>query len=172
MYINGVFRSVSVAWDYFWKGAKMLSSTKHTALDPKNKQQQQDVCDGFLLVFTWWWCHVMSLSVTTYPFPWGHGLLLLEPIPALHDGDISVFNRVVCLCIYQFRKTRDRIAHRELANTSLNWPARATATGQPCSQVFMCWILPKFSLLSLVSTALPTPALTMSVYTLVTDRWF
>ena len=27
-------------------------------------------------------CHVMSLSVTAYPFPWGHGVLLLEPIPA------------------------------------------------------------------------------------------
>ena len=28
-------------------------------------------------------CHVMSLSVTAYPFPWGCGVLLLEPIPAL-----------------------------------------------------------------------------------------
>ena len=32
-------------------------------------------------------CHVMSLSVTTYPFPWGHGLLLLEPIPVLSQGE-------------------------------------------------------------------------------------
>ena len=31
-------------------------------------------------------CHVMSLSVTAYPFPWGHGVLLLEPIPALSQG--------------------------------------------------------------------------------------
>ena len=29
---------------------------------------------------------VMSLSVTAYPFPWGHGVLLLEPIPALSQG--------------------------------------------------------------------------------------
>ena len=28
----------------------------------------------------------MSLSVTAYPFPWGHGVLLLEPIPALSQG--------------------------------------------------------------------------------------
>ena len=32
-------------------------------------------------------CHVMSLSVTAYPFPWGHGVLLLEPIPALSQGE-------------------------------------------------------------------------------------
>ena len=29
---------------------------------------------------------VMSLSVTAYPFPWGHGVLLLEPIPASSQG--------------------------------------------------------------------------------------
>ena len=32
-------------------------------------------------------CHVMSLPVTTYPFPWGRGMLLLEPIPALSQGE-------------------------------------------------------------------------------------
>ena len=31
--------------------------------------------------------NVMSLSVTAYPFPWGHGVLLLEPIPALSQGE-------------------------------------------------------------------------------------
>ena len=31
-------------------------------------------------------CHVMSLSVTAYPFPWGRGVLLLEPIPASSQG--------------------------------------------------------------------------------------
>ena len=30
---------------------------------------------------------VMSLSVTAYPFPWGRGVLLLEPIPALSQGE-------------------------------------------------------------------------------------
>ena len=29
----------------------------------------------------------MSLSVTAYPFPWGRGMLLLEPIPALSQGE-------------------------------------------------------------------------------------
>ena len=28
----------------------------------------------------------MSLSITAYPFTWGHGVLLLEPIPALSQG--------------------------------------------------------------------------------------
>ena len=28
----------------------------------------------------------MSLSVTAYPFPWGRGVLLLEPIPASSQG--------------------------------------------------------------------------------------
>ena len=28
-------------------------------------------------------CRAMSLSVTAYAFPWGRGVLLLEPIPAL-----------------------------------------------------------------------------------------
>ena len=32
-------------------------------------------------------CHVMSFSVTAYPFPWGHRVLLLEPIPALSQGE-------------------------------------------------------------------------------------
>ena len=31
--------------------------------------------------------HVMSLSITAYPFPWGHRVLLLEPIPALSQGE-------------------------------------------------------------------------------------
>ena len=31
--------------------------------------------------------HVMSWSVAAYPFPWGHGMLLLEPIPALSQGE-------------------------------------------------------------------------------------
>ena len=31
--------------------------------------------------------NVMSLSVTAYPFPWGCGVLLLEPIPALSQGE-------------------------------------------------------------------------------------
>ena len=30
---------------------------------------------------------VMSLSVTAHPFPWGRGMLLLEPIPALSQGE-------------------------------------------------------------------------------------
>ena len=29
----------------------------------------------------------MSLSVTAYPFPWGCRVLLLEPIPALSQGE-------------------------------------------------------------------------------------
>ena len=33
--------------------------------------------------------HVTSLSVTAYPFPWGCGELLLEPIPALSEGEGS-----------------------------------------------------------------------------------
>ena len=32
---------------------------------------------------SWSW----SLSVTAYPFPWGRGVLLLEPIPALSQGE-------------------------------------------------------------------------------------
>ena len=32
-------------------------------------------------------CHIMSLSVTTYPFPWGCGVLLLEPVPVLSQGE-------------------------------------------------------------------------------------
>ena len=31
--------------------------------------------------------HVMSLSITAYPFPWVCGVLLLEPIPALSQGE-------------------------------------------------------------------------------------
>ena len=31
--------------------------------------------------------YVMSLSVAAYPFPWGRGVLLLEPIPALSQGE-------------------------------------------------------------------------------------
>ena len=27
-----------------------------------------------------------ELSITAYPFPWGRGVLLLEPIPALSQG--------------------------------------------------------------------------------------
>ena len=32
-------------------------------------------------------CHVMSLSVTAYPFPWSRGVLLLEPISALSQDE-------------------------------------------------------------------------------------
>ena len=32
-------------------------------------------------------CHVMSLSIAAYPFPRGCGVLLLEPIPALSQGE-------------------------------------------------------------------------------------
>ena len=32
----------------------------------------------------------MSLSVTAYPFPWCRGVLLLEPNPALSQGEGSL----------------------------------------------------------------------------------
>ena len=32
-------------------------------------------------------CHVMSLSVTAYPFPWSRRVLLLEPISALSQDE-------------------------------------------------------------------------------------
>ena len=39
-------------------------------------------------------CHVMSLSITAYPFPWSCGVLLLEPIPALSQGEGQVASNV------------------------------------------------------------------------------
>ena len=58
---------------------------------------------------SWWYvyCHVMSLSVTAYPFPWGRGMLLLEPIPALSQGegrvlpgqvDMFITSQLIRLC--------------------------------------------------------------------------
>ena len=40
-------------------------------------------------------CHVMSLYVTAYPFPWGCGVLLLEPIPALSQGESPAHRRAL-----------------------------------------------------------------------------
>ena len=37
----------------------------------------------------------MSLSVTAYPFPWGCGVLLLEPIPALSQGESPAHRRAL-----------------------------------------------------------------------------
>ena len=44
--------------------------------------------------------HVMSLSVTTYPFSWGRGVLLQEPIPALSQGEGRVLPDEQCGVLY------------------------------------------------------------------------
>ena len=69
-----------------------LTSSTYKAIKDLNTSETK--LKRFLLFWVFIWntcllfnCHVMSISVTAYPFPWGRGMLLLEPIPALSQGE-------------------------------------------------------------------------------------
>ena len=70
-----------------------LTSSTYKAIKDLNTSETK--LKRFLLFWVFIWntcllfnCHVMSLSVTAYPFPWGRGMLLLEPIPALSQRQL------------------------------------------------------------------------------------
>ena len=74
-------------------------------------------------------CHVMSLSITTYPFPRGRGVLLLEPIPALSQSEGRVLPGQVACKGWQFEKFYHKDKTRSKHPT---WPSTVLVHSWAC----------------------------------------